>query len=81
MAEAKKTNVSEETKEVIPKEKETEYGIDELIAASDQLFYYHKNHVAPKDCVVVALKMSQKKTMTVTEAQKLVTDFMKKEVK
>lgn len=81
MAETKKTNVSEETKEVIPKEKETEYGIDELIAASDQLFYYHKNHVAPKDCVVVALKMSQKKTMTVTEAQKLVTDFMKKEVK
>lgn len=81
MAETKKTNVSEETKEVIPKEKETEYGIDELIAASDQLFYCHKNHVAPKDCVVVALKMSQKKTMTVTEAQKLVTDFMKKEVK
>lgn len=81
MAEAKKTNVSEETKEVLPEEKETEYGIDELIAASDQLFYCHKNHVAPKDCVVVALKMSQKKTMTVTEAQKLVTDFMKKEVK
>ena len=81
MAKTKKTNVSEETKEVIPKEKETEYGIDELIAASDQLFYCHKNHVAPKDCVVVALKMSQKKTMTVTEAQKLVTDFMKKEVK
>ena len=81
MAETKKTNVSEETKEVIPKEKETEYGIDELIAASDQLFYCHKNHVAPKDCVVVALKMSQKKTMTVTEAQKLVTEFMKKEVK
>ena len=81
MAETKKTNVSEETKEVIPKEKETEYGIDELIAASDQLFYCHKNHVAPKDCVVVALKLSQKKTMTVTEAQKLVTDFMKKEVK
>lgn len=81
MAEAKKTNVSEEIKEALPKEKETEYGIDELIAASDQLFYCHKNHVAPKDCVVVALKMSQKKTMTVTEAQKLVTDFMKKEVK
>ena len=81
MAETKKTNVSEETKEVIPKEKETEYGIDELIAASDQLFYCHKNHVAPKDCVVVALKLSQKKTMTVSEAQKLVTDFMKKEVK
>ena len=81
MAETKKTNVSEETKEVIPKEKETEYGIDELIAASDQLFYCPKNHVAPKDCVVVALKMSQKKTMTVTEAQKLVTDFMKQEVK
>lgn len=81
MAEAKKTNVSEEIKEALPKEKETEYGIDELIAASDQLFYCHKNHVAPKDCVVVALKLSQKKTMTVSEAQKLVTDFMKKEVK
>lgn len=81
MAETKKTNVSEETKEVIPKEKETEYGIDELIAASDQLFHCPKNHVAPKDCVVVALKLSQKKTMTVSEAQKLVTDFMKKEVK
>lgn len=81
MAETKKTNVSEETKEVIPKEKETEYGIDELIAASDQLFCCPKNHVAPKDCVVVALKLSQKKTMTVSEAQKLVTDFMKKEVK
>lgn len=81
MAEAKKTNVSEEIKEVIPKEKETEYGIDELIAASDQLFYCPKNHVAPKDCVVVALKLSQKKTMTVSEAQKLVADFMKKEVK
>lgn len=81
MAETKKTNVSEETKEVIPKEKETEYGIDELIAVSDQLFYCPKNHVAPKDCVVVALKLSRKKTMTVSEAQKLVTDFMKKEVK
>lgn len=81
MAETKKTNPPEENTKVLPEEKETEYGIDELIAASDQLFYCHKNHVAPKDCVVVALKLSQKKTMTVLEAQKLVTDFMKKEVK
>lgn len=81
MAETKKTNLPGKNTKVLPKEKETEYGIDELIAASDQLFYCSKNHVAPKDCVVVALKMSQKKTMTVTEAQKLVTDFMKQEVK
>lgn len=81
MAETKKTNPPEENTKVLQEEKETEYGIDELIAASDQLFYCPKNHVAPKDCVVVALKLSQKKTMTVSEAQKLVTDFMKKEVK
>ena len=36
MAEAKKPNASEETKEVLPKEKETEYGVDELIAARSQ---------------------------------------------
>ena len=38
MAETKKTNAPEETKEVLPAEKETEYGVDELIAARDQLF-------------------------------------------
>lgn len=47
MAETKKTNPPEENTKVLPEEKETEYGIDELIAASDQLFYCHKNHVAP----------------------------------
>lgn len=74
MAETKKTNVSEETKEVIPKEKETEYGIDELIAARGQLF-------SCPDCAMVVLKQSEKKNMTVSEAKKLVEEFMKKEVK
>ena len=75
MEETKKTNVSEETKEVIPKEKETEYGIDELIAASDQLFS------CPRECTVVALKQAGKENMSVSEAQTLIEKFMKKEVK
>ena len=75
MAETKKTNVSEETKEVIPKEKETEYGIDELIAASDQLFS------CPRECTVVALKQAGQENMSVSEAQTLIEKFMKKEVK
>lgn len=81
MAETKKVAVQTEEKPEQTVKQETKYAVSELIAASDQLFYCHKNHVAPKDCVVVAMKLSQKKTMTVTEAQKLVTDFMKKEVK
>lgn len=74
MAEIKKTNAPEETKEVLPAEKETEYGVDELIAARDQLF-------SCPDCAMVALKLSKKKSMTVSEAEKLVEEFMKKEVK
>lgn len=74
MAETKKTNAPEETKEVLPAEKETEYGVDELIAARDQLF-------SCPDCAMVALKLSKKKSMTVSEAEKLVEEFMKKEVK
>lgn len=50
MAETKKTNAPEETKEVLPAEKETEYGVDELIAARDQLF-------SCPDCAMVALKL------------------------
>ena len=65
MAETKKTNAPEETKEVLP---------DELIAARDQLF-------SCPDCAMVALKLSKKKSMTVSEAEKLVEEFMKKEVK
>ena len=61
-------------KEVLPAEKETEYGVDELIAARDQLF-------SCPDCAMVALKLSKKKSMTVSEAEKLVEEFMKKEVK
>ena len=72
MAETKKTNAPEETKEVLLAEKETEYGVDELIA--DQLF-------SCPDCAMVALKLSKKKSMTVSEAEKLVEEFMKKEVK
>ena len=64
----------EETKEVLPAEKETEDGVDELIAARDQLF-------SCPDCAMVALKLSKKKSMTVSEAEKLVEEFMKKEVK
>lgn len=74
MAEAKKPNASEETKEVLPKEKETEYGVDELIAARSQLF-------SCPDCAMVVLKQSEKKNMTISEAKKLVEEFMKKEVK
>ena len=68
MAETKKTNAPEETKEVLPAEKETEYGVDELIAARDQLF-------SCPDCAMVALKLSKKKSMTVSEAEKLVEEF------
>ena len=71
----KETDIApEETKEVLPAEKETEYGVDELIAARDQLFSF-------PDCAMVALKLSKKKSMTVSEAEKLVEEFMKKEVK
>ena len=63
MAETKKTNAPEETKEVLPAEKETEYGVDELIAARDQLF-------SCPDCAMVALKLSKKKSMTVSEVYK-----------
>lgn len=74
MAETKKTNPPEENTKVLPEEKETEYGIDELIAARSQLF-------SCPDCAMVVLKQSEKKTMTVSEAKKLVEEFMKKEVK
>lgn len=74
MAETKKTNPPEENTKVLPEEKETEYGIDELIAARSQLF-------SCPDCAMVVLKQSEKKNMTVSEAKKLVEEFMKKEVK
>lgn len=74
MAETKKTNPPEENTKVLPEEKETEYGVDELVAARDQLF-------SCPDCAMVALKQSKKKSMTISEAQKLVKEFMKKEVK
>ncbi len=75
MAETKKTNPPEENTKVLPEEKETEYGIDELIAASDQLFS------CPRECAVVALKQAGKENMSVSEAQTLIEKFMKKEVK
>lgn len=75
MAETKKTNPPEENTKVLPEEKETEYGIDELIAASDQLFS------CPRECTVVALKQAGKENMSVSEAQTLIEKFMKKEVK
>lgn len=74
MAEAKKTNAPEETKKALPEEKETEYGVDELIAARSQLFSY-------PDCAMVVLRQSGKKSLTVSEAKKLIEEFMKKEVK
>lgn len=75
MAETKKTNPPEENTKVLPEKKETEYGIDELIAASDQLFS------CPRECTVVALKQAGKENMSVSEAQTLIEKFMKKEVK
>ena len=74
MAETKKTNAPEETKEVLPAEKETEYGVDELIAARDLLF-------SCRDCALVALNVSNMISLTVSEAEKVVDEFMKKEVK
>lgn len=73
MAETKKVVPEEKTK-ALSEEKETEYGVDELIAARDQLF-------SCPDCAMVVLKQSEKKNMTVSEAKKLVEEFMKKEVK
>lgn len=74
MAETKKVSVQAEEKPDQTAKQETEYAVSELIAARDQLF-------SCPDCAMVALKLSKKKSMTVSEAEKLVEEFMKKEVK
>lgn len=79
MAETKK-KLNEATAEAAtPVEKQSEaaslYPVEELVAASEQLFK------EPKEVVIVALKGSRKTRMSVEEAKTLVKKFLEKEVR
>jgi len=72
---AKKTDISTNVEETAQAVSEDTYPVEELIAASREVFG------VPQECVVAALKPLKKETMTVSETRAVIEKFMKKEVK
>lgn len=68
-------NQDKEPVAVTAEPKADEYPLEELVAASREVFH------VPPECAAAALRNVSKKTMAVEEASAIITKFMKKEVK
>lgn len=75
MAEEKKTAVNQTSAAPAKKTAESVYSVQELTAANEKVFG------VKKECVVAALKENGKDKLTLTEAKRIVNDFLKREVK
>ena len=72
---AKKTEETTKVDTTSSAVSEDTYPVEELIAASREVFG------VPQECVVAALKPLKREAMTVSEAKAVIETFMKKEVK
>lgn len=75
MADSKISETKSETKNVISKQAESIYTIDELSTNAKHLFGVQA------ECVIAALKVADIKECTVSKAKEVVENFMRREVK
>lgn len=64
-----------------PVKEQVQAPVVESIYTADQLAANHKVFKAPREIVVVALRLAGKKEATFTEAQSIIESFKNKEVK
>lgn len=71
-----KGNTKETGKQQAKEKQEPVYTVDEFVSAAKKVFGNVR-----RECIVAAFKLAGRDTATVKEAQKIVNDFCKKEVK